>query len=214
MKKTLLIIFICAAAVSAAAQGGKTYILGVRGGFNATSLSYSGIDKSVNRSAKFGWHLGVSDQILLSRIVPLYLETGLYLSNKGGKWRESATEGDVTTTEFHKFGMTYMQVPLRLNWHFEVDDDVSIEPFIGIHYALGLWGRAVTEIGGNREVSRLFNGRDFRRSDVGVSLGLGTSWYDFYAAFGWERGFLNLSKVSGISATNTGNFMITVGYNF
>lgn len=218
-------MLICVATVSAAsAQYYRNNIFGVRGGLNITSLALDAMNEGINRPAKFGWSVGVSDQILLSQSLPFYFETGLYLSNKGGKWSQSIIASGVKTTIIDKIGMTYMQIPLKINYHFEVDG-FSIEPFVGFHYALGLWGRSVDKTKVDDEnnsandhktktVTKLYKDRDFRRSDVGVSLGLGIAWSDIYASVGWERGFLNLSKISGTKARNTSNFIIGVGYNF
>ncbi len=219
MKKIILML-ICVTALSAAsAQTYKSNILGLRGGLNLSTLSWNEFDDpAIDRRAKMGWHFGLSDQILLSQTLPFYLETGIYLSNKGGMWSLSDTDPNgINTVVSEQFGMTYLQIPLKLNYHF-VLDEFSIEPFIGFHYDLGLWGRSVEKIdvGGekSKDVGKLYKDDDFKRSDVGISLGVGASWSDFYAAISWERGFLNLSKTNGDTATNNSNFMITVGYNF
>ncbi len=214
--KKIVLTMLCVVVLSAAsAQYYKNNIPGIRGGLNIASLSDSRMGTTyVDRPAKFGWNLGFSDQILLSQSMPFYFETGLYLSNKGGKWSGSQTSGDVVTTESQMFGMTYLQVPAKINYHIELES-FSIEPFLGFHYALGLWGRSVQTVDDRKNVQKkLYDQDTFKRSDVGMSLGLGTSWSNVYAAVGWECGFLNISKTDDSKARNTSNFMITAGYNF
>ncbi len=209
-------MLVCAAAVSAAsAQDYQKNIFGIRAGLNISSLADDEWgDTYPDRPAKFGWNAGFAYQLMLGQTVPLYFETGLYLSNKGGKWAGSQTVENTVTTESVMLGMTYLQIPAKLNYHIDLDT-FSLEPFLGFHYAVGLWGRSVDMLDDQKTVQKkLYDTGDFKRSDVGMSLGLGVAWSHVYASVGWECGFLNISKLDGVKARNTSNFMITVGYNF
>lgn len=219
MKKILVLIFSVAAALPAAAQNYDANIIGIRGGLNASMLTTNlGNGLYSYRRAKLGWNVGVSDQILLSRRTPLYFETGLYLSNKGGGYRYTLNESGTSQTVNVMYGATYMQIPLKINYHFWAGD-FTLEPYFGFHYSLGLWGNVVSKVTGPetpraRTTVNLYSNRIFRRSDVGIMLGLGGTWHDFYSAFGWEAGFLNLSRAEGGKAFNSSMFQILVGYNF
>ncbi len=215
MRKILLILFCAAAVPAASAQIYQNNIFGFRAGLNVASLADDEWGARYdNRPAKFGWQIGIADQILLSQTLPFYFETGLYLSNKGGKWADSQTSGDDVERESVTLGMTYLQIPLKLNYHIAVEE-FSIEPYLGFHYALGLWGRSVVWDDDVKTVQKkLYDTGDFKRSDVGMSLGVGASWSHFYASIGWECGFLNISNRPGTKTRNTSNFMIVAGYDF
>lgn len=217
MKKILIFVLYAATVLPAAAQKYKANIFGIRGGLNASMLTTNlGNGLYSYRRAKLGWIAGVSDQILLSRRTPFYLETGLYLSNKGGGYRyiDAATSRTVNIM----YGATYLQVPLKINYHFWTGD-ITLEPYFGFHYSHGLWGRVVQKTtGGNidmkKETTDLYSNRIFRRPDVGIMLGLGGTWNDLYFGLGWEAGFLNLSLAEGGRAFNSSVFQVIAGYNF
>lgn len=215
MKKLLLVLIAASAVTAVQAQYYKTNIFGVRAGLNASTQSLERTvipEMNVSRTARLGWRVGVSDQILLNQRLPFYLETGLYLSNVGSNRTSDLVYGDAILRETAKIGITYLHVPLRFNYHFEAGD-FTIEPYAGFHYGLGLWARRTRDVDPDGP-ENLFKDKTLRRSDVGVGLGIGGSWSDFYAALGWERGFLNLSRDAGMKIYNASNFTVTVGYNF
>lgn len=225
MKKILLIAACLVVATAAQAQYYKANIFGVRGGLNAAMLTTNlGDGLYANRQAKLGWHFGFSDQILLNRRIPFYLETGLYLSNKGGGYKHSVTVAGVVTSGSVALGATYLQIPLKINYHIDAGS-FSIEPYVGLHYNIGLWGREVVKMQVNdpadsannrksKEVFDIYRDGGFRRSDFGVTLGVGGAWSDMYFGLGWEAGFLNLAKAEGGKAYNSSVFQILLGYNF
>ena len=213
--KKLILLFFTFVAVSASAQFYDANIIGVRGGFNASMLVADPADiKFVDRQAKLGWFVGVTDQILLDQRLPFYFETGLIMSNKGGGYKY------VDKAESHvvRYGMTYLQIPLRINYHF-VGNSFTIEPYFGLHCDFGLWGREVRKTeqpdsGRKKEVLDLYRDNGFRRNDVGLSLGVGGTWNDIYVGFGWETGFVNLAKAPKSKAYNSSMFQLVLGYNF
>lgn len=70
-------------------------------------------DVRINTGSRAGFHFAVTDQILLHRSLPLYLETGVGFSSRGGR---AAAEiyGDIYNMIMRPF---YMQVPLLVNYH-------------------------------------------------------------------------------------------------
>lgn len=210
---------ICLTAVSAAsAQYDKVNIIGIRGGLNA-SMFTTNLDAALpsNRQAKLGWFLGVSDQILLSRRLPFYLETGLFLSNKGGGYAYTLSDGANAGSYSVQFGATYLQIPLKVNYHFDLGS-FTLEPYFGFHYNVGLWGRQVQKADtadlDEKVVMEIYGDGISRRSDFGVMLGLGGTWSDYWFGLGWEAGFLNMLKLPAAKGFNSSVFQIQVGYNF
>ena len=153
-------------------------------------------------NGRTGFHISVSDQILLSDKLPFYLETGLAFSSRGGK------------LGILNFRPSYIQVPVLLNYHFNIKNVVTIQPFAGLYYGLGIGGKIKDKTSG--EKADIF-GDDglLKRSDLGVRLGAGVVWKRIYFGLGYDIGCLNLIKESDGEGTMRNNcFTISVGYNF
>lgn len=204
MKKTLLILAALLLANALRAQNYEKNILGVRAGLNLSSLSASAGRVSASTDSRAAFHVAVTDQILLCRTLPLYFETGLTFSSRGGK------VDDVS------FRPAYLQIPVLINYHFNIRDVVSIQPFAGLYYGIGIGGK----VKAGSEKGDIFGDKGgFKRSDLGVRLGAGVVWKSIYFGLGYEIGCLNLLN-SGLSSDNgdlkfrNNCFTLSVGYNF
>ena len=71
----------------------------------------------------------MTDQFLLCNKLPFYLETGLAFSSRGGK------------VDGVSFRPSYLQIPVLVNYHFNIKDIVTIQPFAGLYYGLGIGGK-------------------------------------------------------------------------
>lgn len=204
MKKTFLILAALLLANAVSAQNYEKNILGVRAGLNLSSLSASSGGVSVSTDSRAAFHIAVTDQILLCRHLPLYFETGLAFSSRGGK------ADDVS------YRPSYLQIPVLINYHFNIKDVVSIQPFAGLYYGLGLGGKVKA---GNEKGDIFGDNGAFKRSDFGVRLGAGVVWKKIYFGLGYEIGCLNLLD-SGVSSDygdlkfRNNCFTLSVGYNF
>ena len=172
-------------------------IFGVRAGLNIASLT---IPDGASTNSKAGFQIGVSYERNLAEALPLYLETGLYYTGKGGKAGEA------------KLNLGYLQIPVLVNYHWNVAGDVSIQPFAGLYYAFGIHGKG--KAGG--EKADLFGDEGgMSRSDVGLRIGAGVNFLKhYYAGLGYDLGFLNTIKESDAATMRTGTFFIQVGYRF
>ena len=118
MKRYALILLVLLLAGSVRAQQREKNILGVRAGLNISKLAVSAEDMPISIGWRTGFRFAVSDQVLLTRKLPLYLETGVDFSSRGGKIA-LAPYGEVYRTTPRPF---YLQVPLLVNCHFNVRD--------------------------------------------------------------------------------------------
>ena len=73
MKKYTLILFVLLLAGNARAQQYEKNILGVRAGLNVSKLAVSAEDMRLSTGWRTGFHFAVSDQVLLTRKLPIYL---------------------------------------------------------------------------------------------------------------------------------------------
>lgn len=202
----------------AAAQSYPSQIFGLRGALNISTMQRqignSTLDR--NRRPKLGWSVGAVDKILLLDSTPLYLEPGIALTNKGTTQYSSAA-GSVRTVK--RLGITYLQVPVDLSYHIYAGE-FTIEPRLGVYYAVGLWARDVTVTRQNSQrsalIERPYDNRSLGRSDAGVRLGLGATFRHHYGlALEWETGAVNMSfKKIDRRDVNDSNFRIVLGYYF
>ena len=208
MKRYAFILLVLLSAGAVRAQRYEKNILGVRAGVNVSTCDISIEDVRINTGSRAGFHFAVTDQILLHRSLPLYLETGIGFSSRGGR---AAAEiyGDIYNMTMRPF---YMQAPLLVNYHFHIKDIVTIQPFAGLYYGLGIGGKVKV---GDEKGDIFGDEGGLKRSDLGVRLGAGVVWKRIYFGLGYDIGCLNLVKESDGEGTMRNNcFTISVGYNF
>lgn len=203
MKKFLLILAAVLLANASSAQKHEKNILGIRAGLNLASLSASSEGLTISTNSRAGYFIAISDQILLCDKLPFYLETGLGISSRGGK------------ADGVSMNPLYLQIPVLINYHINIGNVVSIQPFTGIYYGIGIAGKAKAD---GEKVDIFGEDSELQRSDLGVRLGAGVAWKRFYFGLGYDIGCLNLIKsdlVEGTDVSMRNNcFTISVGYNF
>ena len=216
MKKVLLIMAAILLANAVSAQNYEKNILGVRAGLNLSSYSISAGGASISTDSRASFHVAVTDQILLHRSLPLYLETGIGFSSRGGR---AAAEiyGDIYNMTMRPF---YMQVPLLVNYHFHIRDLLTIQPFAGIYGGVGIRGAMKTEYG-NED---MFSAPGFlSRMDFGVRAGAGFVIRRIYLGISYDIGCRDLFRggeffgyaLQPESAEIRNNCLtVTIGYNF
>ena len=114
------------------AQNYEKNIFGIRAGLNVSNVS---MDYFAPKS-KAGFHVAGVYQRLLTGSLPLYLETGLQISQKGCKINYEDSETD-------KYNATYVEIPVMVNYKFNIRDIVTLYPSVGLYYAFGVGGKNV-----------------------------------------------------------------------
>ncbi|MCD8275111.1 MAG: porin family protein [Alistipes sp.] len=192
MKKFLLAIVVVMMASSLSAQDLQKNIYGVRAGLNISTMSLSGGGDDYNTSAKSktSFHVGFDYQRLLMQSLPLYLETGLYYSNKGYKYGEDSGWLDDGEVQHN------LLIPAMIGYHVQLPCNFILQPAVGVYYSYSLATVGYMDAG----------------SDFGLKIGVGATWKSIYLGVGYELGFLNLGY-DDLKAKNR-NFMVSVGYNF
>lgn len=210
MKKLLLTIVVAAvAAGSAMAQGYEKNLFGVRAGLNVSNVSTNYFAPK----SKAGFHVAGVYQRLLTESLPLYLETGLQITQKGCKFNYGDSETD-------KYNAAYLEIPVMVNYKFNIRDIVTLYPSVGLYYAFGVGGKNVYKYDGVKEKYDLFGEEgSFNRSDFGMRFSGTVDWKHYSFGLGYEFGFMNVAKSGEYSEfdgekIHTGNFFISVGYNF
>lgn len=210
MKKLFLVLICFVFAVSASAQ--EKSIFGVRAGLNIASMDLSAGSVTFSPDSKATFQVGAAYQYNFLSSMPFYVETGLYFTGRGFKMDNG--EGQTL-----KANLYYLQIPVLVSYHFNVGKAVSIQPYAGIYYGLGVSGKFKE---GNAKIKAFSDDGEFKqalkRSDFGLRFGAGVNFLKrYYAGLGYDLGLSNIAKSGGEfdgAKTKNGCFYIQVGYNF
>ena len=145
--------------------------------------------------------------VALADSTPLWLETGLFYSEKGGQttWDYEGSK----TGETVKLRLSYLQLPIVLKYSFDVMDDLYVQPFIGGYFSLGVGGKT-KEYGRHESYSSFDN---MNRFDGGIRVGCGVEYEMVYAECGFDFGVTNISK-SDFDSVRNRCFFANIGVNF
>ncbi|MDR3226469.1 MAG: PorT family protein [Prevotellaceae bacterium] len=222
MKKILLIIVsLCAVYATATAQDFKKGIFGVRVGLNISNVLMATGDIKADNDARIGFNAGVSYQHLLSSTTPVYLETGLYFTDKGYKrkinWENLYLTDPYLPDSPSRLNaeLMYLQIPVLLNYHFITGANTTIRPFAGLYAAYGIGGKIKHIEGYGSTSDNSFGDRGFKRFDFGAQLGVGATLGNLYASIGFDLGLADIGTSNYLgSTTKTTNWTLSIGYNF
>lgn len=143
----------------------------------------------------------------LSRNVPLYLETGLGYTEKGG------TKG--RGIDKMTFNLNYLEVPIVLKYDVSTYGLFGVQPYVGGYLAYGVGGK-VKDYGIRSSYSAFGDERPgyprFQHFDGGLKIGCGINLSAFYADFSYEYGLTNISHNS-FDETHNSSVLLTVGVN-
>ncbi len=200
MKKLLTTIMVACFAASSFAQyeSGDVSIqkyYGLRMGVNVASLSG---EDNPNMDSRTSFNLGFVMGLRISDTTPIFLESGLYYTERGAK-KEKKT-----------IGLTYLEIPILVKYGFSPTDDVHVLPYIGPAFSYGFAGKTKDPVTQYNESSYKDGYNHF---DVGVKLGCGVEWSLLYLEAGYQVGIANIAK--GEYNTIHGNaFFVNFGLNF
>ncbi len=155
--------------------------------------------------SRTGLDLGFVAGTRITRTAPLYFESGLSYTEKGGK---GTYEGDKFT-----YRLDYLELPLLIKYKCDVARDVTIEPYAGGFLALGVGGKVKDY--GKREAYSSFSSENgsFRRFDGGLRIGCGVSFNMLYAGLSYDVGLANVGHYD-FEDTRTGSLNLHVGVTF
>lgn len=188
--------------------GNETYY-GLRLGpaFSTVNSDMTALDGNKTHT---GLNVGAVIGASLSNSVPLYLESGLYYIEKGGKKKVIDRGSEDYGTKI-VYNLNYLQVPIMVKYKIDVDDDFSIQPMAGGYLAMGVGGKIKNYA--TRQVRSSFTSDNFRRFDGGIRLGCGISYDLFYADLSWDIGLANICHDS-FDSSHTSSVQLNFGVNF
>lgn len=155
-------------------------------------------------NAQTGLNVGAVVGIALSDRAPVFFETGLYYTEKGGK--KKLDDGKKMT-----YDLNYLEVPLTVKYAYPIDDHFSIQPFAGGYLACGVGGKIKNYR--EREADPPFSSNRFKRFDGGLRLGCGVAYDMFYADLTYDVGLANICH-DEFDTSHNGCLTLNFGVNF
>ena len=221
MKKVLVAIVAMFCSMSSFAQyssGGfsldeENVYWGVRFGMTAASLS-----GDLDASSKVGMTLAGVVGLRPSDNTPVFIESGLYYTERGGKNGtydvvKRAPAGSVT-----RVGYNILEIPLTIKYGLKVSEEIAVLPFFGPYFSYAFSGKTKqaeegkeSESVGTFDEKKAFHG-GLNRASMGVKLGVGAEYNKIYLEVGYQFGITNIAKRDGFSGRSNA-FFANIGVN-
>ncbi|MBR4728851.1 MAG: PorT family protein [Prevotella sp.] len=204
MKKVLVSIVAALMAVPSFAQfssGGfeldkESVYYGARIGLALGSLSgdsdpYDGVNSGLTLAGILG--------LRLSQQAPVFLESGLYYTQRGGKNGKYSAD------------LNCLEVPVLIKYGIQATDKIAVLPFIGPYFAYGVGGDMEYDNNGHKEKDSTY---DFlNRNDMGIKLGCGAEYNMLYLEIAYQFGLHNVADDDD-DTIHANQFSINFGVNF
>lgn len=144
---------------------------------------------------------------------PLYFQTGLSYTEKGGKGDITYTSGEVTKNAKFTYSLDYLELPLLLKYKAAVAPGVTIDPYVGGFLAVGVGGKIKNY--GDREAYSSFGSdkASFKRFDGGIRLGCDFNYNLLTLGVSYDIGLANVGHYD-FEDTRTGSLNLNVGVTF
>lgn len=182
-------------------QGENYYGLRIGPSFSTVNSDDPTLDGG---NSQTGLNIGAVAGFALTDNAPLFLETGLYYTEKGGK--KKLSNGKKMT-----YDLNYLEVPITVKYSISVDNHFSVQPFAGGYIACGVGGKIKNY--GLRESESSFSSDRFKRFDGGLRLGCGVAYDMFYADLGYDIGLANICH-DEFDTSHNGCLTLNFGVNF
>ena len=206
MKKIFALVAAMVLAVPSFAQfssGGfsleeENVYYGIRIGITGASLSGStemknGYEYKTDLGMKVGMTLAGVIGIRVSHTTPLFLESGLYYTERGGK------DGK------YQVNYTNLEIPILIKYGIKASNDIAILPFFGPYFAQAIAGKTKQyKVEGGVETSEIEKVGTFdekkaktgglNRFNMGFKLGCGLEFNKVYFELGYQFGVSNIGQ--------------------
>lgn len=183
-------------------ESGLGVYYGLRLGLSVASVSSDNNNLDYSDGIT-GLNVGFVAGMQLSYSVPLFLEGGLYYTEKGGK--------GIYNSQKFTCNLNYLEVPIVVKYQYFLNNDIAIQPFAGGFLACGVGGKIKDY--GIRASQNSFSDDNFQRFDGGLRIGCGISFQSIYLDMNYDFGLADIGH-GDFDSTHTGAFMVNLGVNF
>lgn len=155
---------------------------------------------------KAGFTLAGIVGLRVSQTSPVFLESGLYYTQRGGK------------NGSYKAELNCLEIPLLIKYGIQATDDIAILPFIGPYFAYGIAGETeydgVNEKTGAREKYKERTYKHFlNHNDMGFKVGCGAEYNMLYLEVAYQFGIVNIADNDNFNI-HANQLSINFGVNF
>ncbi len=151
-----------------------------------------------------GLNIGGIVGIALTDVAPLFLETGLSYTQKGGRAK-------VANTTYNR-AINYFELPIQFKYIYTAYDKFTVQPLIGAYVAYGVGGKSSFDNSLVGSGASFADGR-YRHWDAGIRFGVGAGYDIAYLEMVYDLGIANIAKSETFSAHNR-SLYLTIGVNF
>lgn len=171
----------------------------------------------------------------VSKTLPLFIETGV--GANFGFWGDTDDERYSDADVKYRFSQISLAVPVNVAYKFNINNDFSIQPYLGLNLKFNLYANMSTKIDcddsddqediddlsdeqfrmafGTPRDMNMFDkddmGKDgqWKRFQLGWHIGVGVNYKALYVGLSYGTDFMEICKKH-----STSNFKIGVGFNF
>lgn len=208
MKKvlsTIVAILIAAPTFAQYSSGGfsldeENLYYGVRLGMTSATLTGDVIDLG----SRFGLTLAGIVGLRASNTAPVFLESGLYYTERGAK-------KDKVTLSYNN-----LEIPFVVKYGLKVSDDIALLPFLGPYFSYAISGKYKSTLKGAEFEWGAFDEKQWsglKRANMGIKLGCGAEYNNLYLELGYQFGITNICKDKDFTARSNALF-VNFGVNF
>lgn len=208
MKKvltTIVAILLAAPTFAQYSSGGfsldeENLYYGVRLGMTSATLTGDVVDLG----SRVGLTLAGIVGLRASNTAPVFLESGLYYTERGAK------KGKITLS------YNNLEIPFVVKYGLKVSDDIAVLPFLGPYFSYAISGKyKCTEKGSEFEMGA-FDEKQWaglKRANMGIKLGCGAEYNNLYLELGYQFGITNICKDDDFTSRSNALF-VNFGVNF
>ena len=189
--------------------GGNEFYYGLRLGLSFATVNNSEIKEYDAPSSRTGLNLGAVIGYQLSPSAPVYLESGLFYTEKGGR------NNNIPSQKID-YNLNYLEVPILVKYCFDIDGEFSIQPYLGGYLSYGVSGKIKHHNNNDldsRYIEKAFSDKYFQRFDGGLRFGCGAEYEMLYAELSYELGLANIGR-DEFEKTHNSCFYLNIGVNF
>ena len=165
---------------------------GVRLGVN-----FSGIGGDIESDkSRTGMALAGIVGLRVTDSAPVFLESGLYYTERGGK--ELKYNNTPLAPKGH---LNYLEVPVLIKYGITTENNVAVLPFIGPYFSMGVSGSY----------------KYLKHPDMGFKIGCGAEWNNLYIEGAYQFGVANIAdgdEVGHDVSSHGHTFSLNFGINF
>ena len=181
---------------------------GIRLGMTAANLSGDTESPRLESGSKVGMTLAGVVGMRVSASTPLFLESGLYYTERGAK----------------NIGYSNLEIPLLIKYGVKATEDIAILPFVGPYFARAGWGKTKqytmegdtftkkVEKVGTFDEKKAANG-GLNRLNMGFKIGCAAEYNKLYVELGYQIGVSNIAKDDN-KTIHSNAFFANFGVNF